>query len=207
MPDTEFINTITPETDDALLNKFLRRNITEYKDNIIKSIGAYAFYFCGDIKLIDLPNLITSGNYSFGNCYSLEKVNLPQLTNVGENGFEYATLLTSINLPNVKSIGYNAFTYSNILRRVDLIVCNTISPNAFKNCSSLEELIIRRSDKICTLINTSAFIDTKIVNGEGYIYVPQELIEQYKEASNWKTLANQFRAIEDYPEICDIETE
>jgi len=37
----------------------------------------------------------------------------------------------------------------------------------------------------------------------GYIYVPKELIEDYKKATNWTTYANHFRAIEDYPEICE----
>ena len=38
--------------------------------------------------------------------------------------------------------------------------------------------------------------------GTGYVYVPASLIETYKTATNWSAFANQFRAIEDYPEIC-----
>lgn len=36
----------------------------------------------------------------------------------------------------------------------------------------------------------------------GYIYVPAALIDEYKTATNWATFADQFRAIEDYPDIC-----
>jgi hypothetical protein len=36
---------------------------------------------------------------------------------------------------------------------------------------------------------------------DGYIYVPKALIEDYKVATNWSTFADQFRAIEDYPEM------
>jgi hypothetical protein len=40
-----------------------------------------------------------------------------------------------------------------------------------------------------------------VANGTGYIYVPAALIEDYKAATNWSLYADQFRAIEDYPEI------
>ena len=45
---------------------------------------------------------------------------------------------------------------------------------------------------------TSAFDSTPIKSGNGYIYVPFALIEQYKAATNWSTYAAQFRALEDY---------
>lgn len=38
---------------------------------------------------------------------------------------------------------------------------------------------------------------------EGYIYVPKALIEDYKTATNWSVFEDKFRAIEDYPEICN----
>ena len=53
-----------------------------------------------------------------------------------------------------------------------------------------------------TLSASNAFGNSAIAKGTGYIYVPYALLEQYKVATNWATYANQFRAIEDYPEIC-----
>ena len=53
-----------------------------------------------------------------------------------------------------------------------------------------------------TLKNISAFNSTPIKSGTGYIYVPMSLVDTYKSATNWSTFANQFRAIEDYPDIC-----
>jgi hypothetical protein len=52
------------------------------------------------------------------------------------------------------------------------------------------------------LASPNAFNNTPIKSGTGYIYVPATLIDSYKSATNWSTYAAQFRAIEDYPEIC-----
>jgi hypothetical protein len=52
------------------------------------------------------------------------------------------------------------------------------------------------------LVNVSGVNNTPIGKGTGYVYVPSALIETYKTATNWSTFAAQFRAIEDYPEIC-----
>jgi hypothetical protein len=39
---------------------------------------------------------------------------------------------------------------------------------------------------------------TRIEKGTGYIYVPADLVDSYKAATNWSTFAAQFRALEDY---------
>lgn len=206
MSNTEFINTITPDTDEALLNQFICRKVTEYKDNIIKTIGAFAFYYCADMVEIDLPNLITSGECSFGNCLKLERINIPKVDSIGDSAFEYDNMLSEISLPNARIIGYNAFRNCKILKKVDLIMCNNIQGNAFISCEVFDTLIIRRTDKVCTLSNITAFSGTKIANKDnGYIYVPSSMVDQYKAANNWANFADLFRAIEDYPEICDPE--
>lgn len=79
--------------------------------------------------------------------------------------------------------------------------------------NSLRAVIIR-SETVPQLLNGTPYEvfasktpignqDTSYTNGEpGYIYVPQNLIEEYKSATNWSVAADYFRAIEDYPEIC-----
>lgn len=76
----------------------------------------------------------------------------------------------------------------------------SIGSGAFSGCTSLTVLIIRTSN-VCALGAVSTFNNTPIATGTGYIYVPSALIEDYKTATNWVTFADQFRAIEDYPEI------
>lgn len=42
---------------------------------------------------------------------------------------------------------------------------------------------------------TNAFTGTKIASGTGYVYVPDELVEEYKVATNWSTFANQIKPL------------
>lgn len=77
-----------------------------------------------------------------------------------------------------------------------------IQQNTFNTSTKFKTLILRNNTEIVKLANTNAFTYTLIAGRMGYIYVPAALIDEYKTATNWATFANQFRAIEDYPDIC-----
>jgi hypothetical protein len=82
----------------------------------------------------------------------------------------------------------------------------SIGDYAFSNCAALTVLILR-SETMCTLSATTVFNNTPIKSGgTGFIYVPRALVDSYKAATNWSTYASQFRAIEDYPDICGGES-
>jgi hypothetical protein len=82
---------------------------------------------------------------------------------------------------------------------LDFAKVTHIAEFAFAYSYFLETLILR-GDTVCTLSATNAFTSTKIASKTGYIYVPRALVDNYKAATNWS--GYQFRAIEDYPEIC-----
>lgn len=74
--------------------------------------------------------------------------------------------------------------------------------------------IVLSSDTLVTLSNSVALIGSPTNthcpispaytgDNPGYIYVPKALVEEYKTATNWSVFADKFRAIEDYPEICN----
>lgn len=123
------------------------------------------------------------------------------LTTVGAYAFMGCNALTSVGLPNVISLGSFAFHLCNAITIVDLPKVTSIADTVFHSCNNLETLILR-SPSVCSLKNTNAIDVTKIKNGQGYIYVPRALVDSYKGATNWAAYANQFRAIEDYPDIC-----
>lgn len=112
----------------------------------------------------------------------------------------YLNSVTVIKLPLATTISINAMCGSRSLTTVDFGSVTELNNNVFSYSRPLETVIIR-SPAVCTLINANAFYQTKIYNGEGYIYVPAALTEQYKAATNWTTYSAQFRAIEEYPEI------
>ena len=105
----------------------------------------------------------------------------------------------------VTSIGENAFYGCSKLTTANFPVATIIGGAAFYGCSALTALILR-SATMCKLNDTSAFSNTPIASGTGYIYVPRALVDSYKAAAKWSTYANQFRAIEDYPDICGGES-
>jgi hypothetical protein len=57
---------------------------------------------------------------------------------------------------------------------------------------------------VCALKNTSAFTNSSIASGTAYVYVPAAQLsdadetKDYRRATNWSSLATQFRALEDY---------
>jgi hypothetical protein len=99
----------------------------------------------------------------------------------------------------VTSVGTYALGYLTQLAGLDFAKVTHIAEFAFAYSYFLETLILR-GDTVCTLSATNAFTSTKIASKTGYIYVPRALVDSYKVETNWS--GYQFRAIEDYPEIC-----
>jgi hypothetical protein len=100
---------------------------------------------------------------------------------------------------NVAIIRPYAFFNCIRLNTVDLPVVTNIGARAFQ--SSTVRTLILRSNTVVPAGDKYVCWGTPIKNGDGYIYVPRNLVDSYKSDSNWSTYATQFRAIEDYPEI------
>lgn len=195
--------------------KFLRSNALSYCENLThiefpsctEVGGESVFRECVSLVTAKLPLLATAyqKNYMFDGCSSLKQVDLSSLTNSGSYTFRNCTSLEEIALP---SLSENEVIYGNVfenctsLKRVDLRGGNFSRTNTFKNCKALETLILRKKSGIVTLSNVNNFDGSGIALGTGYVYVYSVFLDAYKTATNWSTLANQFRAIEDYPEIC-----
>ncbi|MBQ9731178.1 MAG: leucine-rich repeat domain-containing protein [Bacilli bacterium] len=150
-------------------------NNFEALPNSITSIGQYAFYSCVHLNWTKLPNSITSiGQYAFYNCQDLAITSFPNgITSIPSQGFSDCTSLTSLEL------------HSGITE---------INSYSFSGCSNLSKLIINNATPI-TLKYTTAFQDTPIANGTGYIYVPDESVESFKAATNWSAYADQIKPI------------
>ena len=82
-----------------------------------------------------------------------------------------------------------AFYYQTSLQKVILNDAQSIGSYAFAN-SGLKELTINTRN-ICTLFNTNAFQNTSLEK----IYVPSQLVNSYKSATNWYDYRNIIQAI------------
>lgn len=180
-----------------LINSVLNRTVTDiYIDT---PVGRYSFCNCKFIKPTFGDNCTKIGQYAFRYIESVTEINTNRVVIIESYAFDGAKNLTKANLPNVIDIGSYAFYRTPKLTKADLSHVVDINSYAFMR-SGLQTIIIR-SDLICALGGTNAFEETPIGKGTGYIYVPKDLLEQYKESTNWIVFANQFRAIEDYPDI------
>jgi hypothetical protein len=85
---------------------------------------------------------------------------------------------------------YNyAFQKCYALASADFPSATEIGDRAFSDCSALTTLVLR-SNTLCTLKSTGAFTNTTFASGGtgGTVYVPQALITEYQNATNWSTL-------------------
>lgn len=169
----------------------------------VQSIGWRSFGKCNNLVSAIFPKLNSVGQMAFDTCKLLEYVYAPQVETIATNGFNCCYKLKKAVFPLVKSITYGAFISNWALEVADFASATSIDQFAFQECKALTTLILR-SQTLCTTADARyVFRFTPIASGTGYIYVPAALIEDYKVAANWSTYAAQFRAIEDYPEICD----
>ena len=125
------------------------------------------------------------------------------VTIIGRYGLSNCTKLTSVVLPAVQITNANAMLGCSSLTKADFSNLQHIQHSTFYGDKKFVTLIIR-TQAVAKLDATSAFKDTRIASGTGYVYVPSALVDSYKTATNWSTYANQIRAIEDYPDITGV---
>lgn len=179
--------------------------VTEVCSEKITSIRSPFLYYQTQLTRVDLPNCKSACAMAFYGCTSLQEVNLPQMQSCKNNVFRNCSELQSIVLPGHSGrIDTSAFEGCSKLEKADfmeIVVSPGISQYAFGSCKALTALIIRNTENVPGVYNEKAFDNTPIADGTGYIYVPSAMIERYKAATIWSAFGDQFRAIEDYPEI------
>ena len=112
----------------------------------VVAIGSNAFYECGSLKSVEIPNGVTSiGESAFEDCTSLASVVIPNgVTSIGESAFTACRSLASVEIPNsVTSIGEYAFNACSSLASV--VIPNSVTSigeSAFVDCTSLASVVI-----------------------------------------------------------------
>ena len=199
-------------TEDAIITRSISG---AYSNSRITTVGVGAFLGCQALTAIDLPNVTQVKRNAFEACNHLQTINLPKVTaldkgvftnsaiqqanfplvtTIGDNCFYTANHLISANLPLVTSLPIDSFRLSTI-QTADFSAVTNINRTAFTDCTSLETLIIR-TPSVCVISDISvALRGSKIASGTGYIYVPDDLVDSYKAATNWVALANQIKPI------------
>ena len=202
--------------DHSVEDAIITRSISgTYSNDRITTVGVCAFLGCLALTAIDLPNVTEVKRNAFESCRYLQTINLPKVTKfdrdvfvnsaiqqadfplattIGARCFNMAKNLKSANLPLITALPADAFRNSTI-QTADFAAVTNINRTAFTDCTSLETLIIR-TPSVCVISDISvALRGSKIAAGTGYIYVPDNLVDSYKAATNWVALANQIKPI------------
>ena len=132
--------------DDVPWKEYANEIKTVVLDSRITSIGACAFYECGNLSEIVIPDGVTSiGGSAFFYCGSLSDIKIPDSVNyIHDCAFFYCTSLKSVIIPNgVKSIGHETFQGCANLESVSISESVTeINRSAFTGCDSLKHIHI-----------------------------------------------------------------
>lgn len=155
------------------------------------SIGVSTFEGCKSLKILNLPQVKTLGNYAFSKS-GVEIVHLPELIGVKWNHhcFSECHSLRVIVFPKYNTYMHNGWAYyCENLKYVDVYGAEFNSAT-FEKCTSLDTIILRKNQVVPLRTINALNIGTPFAEGGtgGKVYVPQDLISQYKVATNWSTL-------------------
>lgn len=174
----------------------------------------YMFYMCTSLKSIIWKNGTTSKNTNMGNvfyaCNRLESIDLSNFDTSNVTNFislfyncqRLAQIdVSNFNTSNATQIDYMFYGCS-ALSKIDIsnFDGNKLIGNSrmFGNCSNLLIVIINRQE-VFPMTNIDMFTNSAISYGTGYVYVPDNMVETYKTATNWSTYADQIKPISELP--------
>lgn len=172
------------QTGENEIVQFIENKITNFSNEELTAISDYGFAGKYNIQSLYIPNVVSVGGYAFDGCDTITEIHFEKHITFESEKNPYMCLKGAKNAEKIEFS--NGFTSS--------------VAYLFYNMANLKAVIIR-GDNVSQLNNSSHFNGSSIENGTGYIYVPAVLVDQYKAATNWVTIADQIRAIEDYPEI------
>ena len=172
---------------------FLDGTIAEYSNSELTEIREKAFYKCNKLKSVDLPNATTLGTDAFYSCTWLETVNIPKLVSIPYQCFYYGySLPDKLAFPACKSVAGYAISYAET-KTLDILGGGQIDSYAFYRASYFTTLILRNTETVTKLQSapSAVFNDYTSVT----VYVPDNLLEDYKAATNWAKMATQIKGL------------
>lgn len=113
------------------------------------------------------------------------------MTSMPANAFRSSSLQRMTVPSNITSLGQSSFRSTASLVSMDLPATMTSIGDWCYGASAMQSLTVRATTPP-TLVNNSSFASMGTFN----IYVPAESLDTYKNASGWKSRANNIFAIE-----------
>lgn len=140
----------------------------------------------------DVVSLKTNAFYED---YQILNVILPNLKKIEAYTFYMARSLKKVKCVSATSIGLNAFQQCRALETIDILGGGTIE-SLSRSGGLPKTIVIRSSEKVTTVAGLSDWGGSLTS-----IYVADELVEQYKVATNWSSKASQIKPLSEYKEV------
>ena len=159
-------------------------------NNNVTTLNKNVFSNCTNLKSISLDNITILQDVDqseiFLNCTSLTSVVLNNsITLLPPACFKSCTSLTTINLDNIQILKDTCFYKCPSLTKITLSKVTNINDSVFAYCTGLQYVKITATT--IPTIHPLAFNFTTC-----NIYVPDTLVDSYKVATNWSSLASRI---------------
>lgn len=196
------------EAEDGLISGTLSG---DYRNDRVTEVGQYGFYNQKNLTSLDLPNVTSISLSSIMGCNKLETANIPLLAYIPLYGFRNCAVLQSISFPLVTQIQSSGVAGCYLLSYVYIPSVAEIQSYAFEYCYSLKTVILGGTS-VCKLSDANAFNSCYHILGtkdytynpeglkDGYMFVPDNLLEDYRQATNWSAFADQIKPISELEE-------
>ena len=206
---------VTKFNNSAFLNHYALHSISMNKGVI--ALGERSFN-SSSIEFIAIPSGIDTIPYNaFDTCRCLKSISLPvSVQNLEQNSIYQCDVLKRLNLKHITNPQTSAVAYDGVISEISVNADITYIPNNFcKACLGLERISFLGKVKIfysgalsycynlktvdlthCSAVPTRQ--DTTILSHHGSdlkILVPAALAEEWKQATNWTSLAKYIKGV------------
>ena len=158
---------------------------------------------------VTLSNQINNIGKRFMSGSNLDRIELGDVTAVGYCFAEFCPRLEYVKFDSLNSFN---FTYENKrssfyqcpnLKIVDFGVCTQFlgghQTYSFNGCTNIKAIVLRRTNAVTTLRDATAFQWLKDNVQGWYFYVPDDLVDTYKNATMWSTwYADYIKPLSEY---------
>ena len=191
-----------PIEGDIVLPKLTTTNMgIAFKGTLISSIEAESITYSGDfggcinLERVVFPNMIVLQQRAFLGCTNLREISLDKVEQIPNfQPFAQCPLIKEIRLPSIVTISAQAFDNSgNNFEFFDLGEnLQGVGSLAFRSGSTTKAVIIRA-------VTPPTFGTNVFSSSKGYpIYVPDESVEAYKNATNMSSYASRIKPLSEY---------
>ena len=169
-------------------SKVTNLNVTGFNTSNVTKFSSM-FSGCSSLTSLDVSNFDTPNaeymDYMFSGCSSLTSLDVSNFdTSKVTNMFGMFQNCSNLTKLDISSFSTGSGSYNN--------------SSFFRGCTNLVEVIINNAN-LFEITHTNVFDGTPIANGTGYVYVPDNMVETYKSATNWSIYADQIKGISELP--------